>query len=90
MTRCCSPASDERRQAARTDVIVRVLRGPPFRVEVQDGAAATDAFRELVVAAPMAAPSSVSGRGLALVREVAARLGLSDADVRGKVVWFEL
>jgi hypothetical protein len=32
---------------ANTDVTVSVTRGPPVRVEVRDGAAATDAFREL-------------------------------------------
>jgi hypothetical protein len=33
---------------ARTDVMVAVDLGPPTRVEVRDGATATDAFRDMV------------------------------------------
>jgi hypothetical protein len=54
------------------------------------GAVATDAFRELVEAGgSMPAASSTGGRGLALVRALARRVGLDDDPNGGKVVWFE-
>lgn len=76
---------------ARTDVTVAVRPGPPCRVEVQDGQAATDAFRALMSEGP-AWPdtSSPSGRGIGIVHGLAARIGLDDASDGGKIVWFEL
>ena len=75
---------------AETDVTVIVRDGTPVRVEVHDGAAATDAFRELVEAGGwMPEASSTGGRGLALVRTLARRVGLDDDPNGGKVVWFE-
>jgi anti-sigma regulatory factor (Ser/Thr protein kinase) len=75
---------------AETEVAVSVRRGPPVRVEVHDGVAATDAFRELIGAgAAMPDPSSPGGRGLALVRQLSSRIGLDDDPGGGKVVWFE-
>ena len=76
---------------ARTPVTLRVDPGPPLRVEVRDGVAATEAFR-LVITSGQAMPdaSSVSGRGIALVHAMATRLGLDDDPGGGKVVWFEL
>ncbi len=46
------------------DVTVNITRGPPVRVEVRDGAAATEAFRELIGASVMPNPSSTGGRAL--------------------------
>lgn len=76
---------------AATDVTVRVQAGPPLRVEVQDGAAATEAFREMIALRPPDVPgSALGGRGLLLVHDLATRVGLDDAADHGKVVWFEL
>jgi anti-sigma regulatory factor (Ser/Thr protein kinase) len=75
---------------ARTDATVRVVVGPPFRVEVHDGAAATDAFRELIAESPMVQAAKVDGRGLAVLHHMAARVGLEDDPDGGKVVWFEM
>lgn len=75
---------------ARTDVTVAVDVGPPTRVEVRDGAAATDAFRDMVVRRP--APvllSAPGGRGLGILHDLATRIGLDDDPEGGKVVWFE-
>jgi DNA primase len=68
-----------------------VRAGPPVRVEVSDGIAATDRFRDLLNAAgPMPALSASGGRGLPLLRLLASRVGLDDEPRGGKVVWFEL
>ena len=76
---------------ARTDLTVSVAAGPPFRVEVRDGVAATQAFRELIARRPRPAPASApGGRGLGLVHDLASRVGLDDGPDGGKVVWFEL
>ena len=76
---------------AGTDVRVRVLNGPPFRVEVHDGVAATVAFRKMIAEPPpLVGTRSVGGRGLALVRNLAVRFGLDDDADGGKVIWFEL
>lgn len=76
---------------ARTVVTVSVSPGPPFRVEVHDGVAATDAFRQLIARKPPSTTDTASsGRGLVLVHDLAVRLGLDDDPDGGKVVWFEL
>ena len=76
---------------ADTDVTVTVRVGPPFRVEVHDGVAATDAFRAMVAEPPPTADvSSIRGRGLGIVHTLATRIGLDDDPDGGKVVWFEL
>lgn len=76
---------------ANTAVTVTVREGPPVRVEVHDGAAATDAFRENVTAGrPIPNASAVRGRGLHLVWALATRVGLDDDPDGGKVVWFEV
>lgn len=75
---------------ADTAVTVTVRHGPPIRVEVHDGVAATAAFRELVRAAEMPPATAPRGRGMALVRAVASRVGLDDDPGGGKVVWFEV
>jgi anti-sigma regulatory factor (Ser/Thr protein kinase) len=78
---------------ARTQLAVVLLFDPCVRIEVHDGAAATQAFRE-ILESPRARrpPESVGGRGLPLVRGLASRFGLSDEPGRwkGKIVWFEL
>lgn len=74
---------------ANTDVTVSITRGPPVRVEVRDGAAATEAFRELIGASVMPGPSSTGGRGLAMVSALATKVGLDDDPGGGKAVWFE-
>ncbi|MCU1369774.1 MAG: putative anti-sigma regulatory factor, serine/threonine protein kinase [Ilumatobacteraceae bacterium] len=76
---------------ADTEIRVQVVPGPPFRVEVHDGAAATVAFRKLIDGPPSEVdPRSEGGRGIALVHRLAARIGLDDDPDGGKVVWFEL
>lgn len=76
---------------AHTAVTVAVEPGPPFRVEVHDGVAATEAFRDLIARKPPPAPHTASsGRGLSLLHDLAARFGLDDDPDGGKVVWFEL
>jgi anti-sigma regulatory factor (Ser/Thr protein kinase) len=76
---------------ARTDVTVTVRPGPPVRIEVHDGLAATETFRELLTATQvMPAPSREAGRGVAIVRALASRVGLNDDADGGKVVWFEI
>jgi anti-sigma regulatory factor (Ser/Thr protein kinase) len=72
-------------------VTVRAVVGPPFRVEVHDGVAATDAFRQMIAERPpRAATTALGGRGIRLVHDLAGRIGLDDDDDGGKVVWFEL
>jgi anti-sigma regulatory factor (Ser/Thr protein kinase) len=73
-----------------SEITVTVRDGPPVRVEVHDGVAATEAFRALVSeAAAMPEVGSIGGRGLAIVRTLAHRVGLDDDPGGGKVVWFE-
>lgn len=76
---------------ARTEVTLRVETGPPLRVEVHDGMAASEAFRALVAQRPRPANvSAIGGRGIGLVHGMATRIGLDDHPDGGKVVWFEL
>jgi anti-sigma regulatory factor (Ser/Thr protein kinase) len=76
---------------AKTEVVVSIDVGPPIRVEVHDGVAATDAFREMIRTRPRSAdPHAPGGRGLALVHDMASRIGIADDPRAGKVVWFEL
>jgi hypothetical protein len=76
---------------AKTDVMVEVDAGPPLRVGVQDGLAATETFREMI-AQPRSQhdPTVPGGRGIALVHYWASRIGLDDDPGGGKVVWFEI
>src|SRR3954462_7288332 len=72
-----------------SDFTVRVDEGPPFRVEVRDGQAATDAFRALIAKRPPPVPvTSIGGRGIGLVHALAERVGLDEDEDGGKVVWF--
>jgi anti-sigma regulatory factor (Ser/Thr protein kinase) len=78
---------------AATDFTVAVTSDPGVRVEVHDGVAATDAFRDMLANALTDVPAkSPGGRGLGLVRALASRVGLDDEPgaSNGKVVWFEL
>jgi anti-sigma regulatory factor (Ser/Thr protein kinase) len=78
---------------AQTDLTVAVRFDEYVRIEVHDGGAATEAFRELLAAAPTSVPAdSPGGRGLGLVRALASRFGLADEPGvwNGKIVWFEL
>jgi anti-sigma regulatory factor (Ser/Thr protein kinase) len=78
---------------AKTGFAVLVDFDPCVRVEVHDGVAATDAFREILQAAPLQMPlDAISGRGLSLLRSLASRFGLTDelGVHNGKIVWFEL
>jgi anti-sigma regulatory factor (Ser/Thr protein kinase) len=77
---------------AETQFTVVVALESCVRIEVHDGVAATDAFRELVNNPPEFTAASPGGRGLPLVREVAARFGLQEEPGKwnGKIVWFEI
>ncbi len=78
---------------AETDFTVTIdFESSYVRVEVHDGVAATDAFRELVRNPPRFADDSLGGRGLPLVANLANRFGLDDEPGiwNGKIVWFEL
>jgi anti-sigma regulatory factor (Ser/Thr protein kinase) len=77
---------------AETDFTVMVGCDSCVRVEVHDGAAATEAFRAIVNDPPPFEGGSPGGRGLSLVARMSSRFGLADEPgVRnGKVVWFEL
>jgi anti-sigma regulatory factor (Ser/Thr protein kinase) len=78
---------------ANTDVAVMAGFDGCVRVEVHDGQAATNAFREILNSAPMDVPLDSPGRrGIPLVRYLASRFGLADEPGvwSGKIVWFEL
>jgi anti-sigma regulatory factor (Ser/Thr protein kinase) len=76
---------------ASTDVNLTVeIEDDVVRVLVRDGAAATEAFRELISAPPSPVPSSSPrGRGLSIVKRLTSTVGLTDVD-DGKAVWFEV
>ena len=62
-----------------------------IRVEIHDGQAVTEAFRDLIANPPRSVePTQVGGRGLLLVASRAVRFGLHDKGVEGKAIWFEL
>jgi anti-sigma regulatory factor (Ser/Thr protein kinase) len=73
-----------------TDLTVEVDEGPPVRIGVRDGLAPTDELRSLVAQPIWPAAAATSGRGLRLLHELAARVGLDEVPGGGKVVWFEL
>ncbi|HSP28004.1 MAG TPA: ATP-binding protein [Ilumatobacteraceae bacterium] len=73
-----------------SEVTITVRDGPLVRIEVHNHQAATKAFRDLLHHSKRPANTSPTGRGLALVRSLACRVGLDDDDAsEGKVVWFE-
>jgi anti-sigma regulatory factor (Ser/Thr protein kinase) len=78
---------------ANTQLTVAVRFEPCIRIEVHDGAGATEAFRDIIAGTHTTVPvESPGGRGLPLIRGLASRFGLADEPGRwkGKVVWFEL
>jgi hypothetical protein len=77
---------------AETQFTVVVVHEPGVRVEVHDGVAATEAFRDLVNNPQPSRSDSPGGRGLPLVRAVATGFGLHREPGRwnGKIVWFEV
>jgi anti-sigma regulatory factor (Ser/Thr protein kinase) len=76
---------------AHSDITVWVSTEPCLHVGVQDGAAATEAFREILFSTSTEVPVTArGGRGLPLVGLLASRFGLDDASEGGKIVWFEL
>ncbi|HEY2330542.1 MAG TPA: ATP-binding protein [Acidimicrobiales bacterium] len=75
---------------ANTELTVEVDAGPPLRISVRDGSAATAAFRKIVADPAWPHPDATSGRGLGLLHKLAVRVGLDDAPDGGKIVWFEL
>jgi anti-sigma B factor antagonist len=68
---------------------VTVRNGPVVRIEVHNHDAATEAFRDLLDHSSLPSTTSPTGRGLAIVRSLASRIGLDDDPGKGKVVWFE-
>lgn len=73
-----------------SEVTLTVRVGPPVRIEVHDGEAATEAFREIIQTAPSPQLTVDTGRGLSIVHALAERIGLDDDPDGGKVVWFEV
>jgi anti-sigma regulatory factor (Ser/Thr protein kinase) len=76
----------------KREFTVRVGFALCVRVEVHDGLAATNVFREIITNPPACSIGSPGGRGLPLVGRLASRFGLDD-DLgiwHGKIVWFEL
>jgi histidine kinase-like protein len=77
---------------AKSEFTVTVDFGPCVRVEVHDGLAATNSFREIITNPPALSIGSPGGRGLPLLERLSSRFGLDD-DLGiwdGKIVWFEL
>jgi anti-sigma regulatory factor (Ser/Thr protein kinase) len=78
------------RHAATAFELVVTVAGS-VRVEVRDGAAVTEAFRDLVANPPRRVdPAAPGGRGLMLISTLASGFGLEDLGAHGKSVWFEL
>jgi anti-sigma regulatory factor (Ser/Thr protein kinase) len=78
---------------AGTDLTVAIEFDESVRIEVHDGAAATEAFRDILAAASTSVPvASPGGRGLGLVRMMSSGFGLAEEPGiwNGKIVWFEL
>ena len=73
------------------DVRVTIEVGPPIRIEVHDGVAATDAFEQVLTEAAVPPEAeAVSGRGIEFVHRLASRIGLGNDEDGGKFIWFEL
>ncbi len=76
--------------ATSFDVVVAV-GDDVIRVEVHDGSAVTEAFRDLIRHPPTQRdPTVVGGRGILVLGRSALRVGLDDKGDAGKAVWFEL
>lgn len=77
---------------ARTsfEVVVHV-NDEVIRVEIHDGLAISEAFRDCIEDPPVSVePTAIGGRGMMLVGLIALRFGLQDRGTEGKAVWFEL
>lgn len=61
------------------------------RIELHDGLAVTEAFKDLVGRSPSSVEvTTVDGRGLLLVGSMATQFGLIDKGSAGKAMWFEV
>ena len=77
--------------AATSFEVVIDINDEIIRVEVHDGMAVSDAFRDLVEHPPTAVDAiQTNGRGIMLIGLTAVRFGLQDKGTDGKAVWFEL
>ena len=76
---------------ASTDFDIVVDVAAAVRIEVRDGAAVTEAFRDLIGNPPRQVDATSSGgRGWMLVSTLAQDFGLIDHGADGKSLWFEL
>ena len=77
---------------ASTEIeVVVCVDDETFRVEVHDGFTMTEAFRVITETEVQTVESRArQGRGLVMVRGIAARFGVLDKGEGGKAVWFEL
>ncbi len=77
---------------ASTEIeVVVCVDDETLRVEVHDGFTMTDAFRVLTETEVQTVDSRArQGRGLVMVRGIAARFGVLDKGEDGKAVWFEM
>lgn len=72
------------------DVVV-TINDTVVRVEIHDGLAVSEAFRDLINNPPTEVEvTSPRGRGLLLLGTTAARFGLTDKGPSGKAIWFEI
>jgi anti-sigma regulatory factor (Ser/Thr protein kinase) len=72
------------------DVVVCV-DSDRVRVEIHDGMAVTEAFRDLIKRPPLEIEASASGgRGLLLLGSTVNRFGLTEKPSGGKAIWFEM
>ena len=72
------------------DVVVMVIEAT-VRVEIHDGLAVSEAFRDLISQPPVPVDvSSPSGRGLFLLKSCGAKFGFTDKGHEGKAIWFEI
>lgn len=72
-----------------SEIRLTVRPGDPVRVEVHNHQSASEAFTDLLASGAPPEPSAIGGRGLALVRALASRVGLDSDPNGGKVIWFE-
>lgn len=71
--------------------IVVTIDDTVVRVEIHDGVAVTEAFRDLIANPPFAVEAtSLRGRGLLFLGSSATRFGLIDNGPDGKAIWFEI
>jgi anti-sigma regulatory factor (Ser/Thr protein kinase) len=84
-------ASNVVQHASTQFEVVFDVRPPLVRVEIHDGAAVTQAFRDLVQNPPSDVDvEAAGGRGLLLLGSTTAAFGLIDKGPDGKAIWFEV